>query len=202
MPAGAEMPLMGARGQGEGYARKAKARECEADPYDPAVLAAEAEKLARSPAGRRRRSIEGCAWVVGWSKALFREIAPGIVSDHKWFHRGKNRRGCDVLCVARELYLYCLCCFEGTMPARAMPLTAILIPRIEQLLGITIRNRASFHRHCTRALRSLRAALRVPEYALTATQRRPLGCYPHNMRVLKSSRQAELSSDKMTSAHE
>ncbi len=90
---------------------------------------------------------------------------PIVLRFHRPYHRG-----CGKLCEARNLYAHALLGLPSDLNPKALPLRAIVIPRIERILDCKLPD--SFHRDVWRDLNRLRTALSVAPKLRSGAQKR------------------------------
>jgi hypothetical protein len=127
---------------------------------DADTLAREADELRQQSGHDRTWSREGTLEVHAWSQFFFREIAPGVRANHRYYHRRKRLKECGALCEARDVFAVILLGFQTVANRTALPLVGIIVSQIERLCGAKIDERNNFHRQARRYLTELRKLAR------------------------------------------
>jgi hypothetical protein len=146
------------RGQSQ---RTGKAKNRQPKPVDIDALEREIARLRLNAPGKRAWSRSGALEVIAWLNVYFPQIAPGVRTNHRHYHRRKHKDECGAMCEARDGFAVIWLGFEAAPSRRPLPLLTLIIPQIEQLYGVRIREPAQFYRDVWRDLVLLRKALAV-----------------------------------------
>jgi hypothetical protein len=129
---------------------------------DPETEAAELSDLEASLPLNRRWNVDGAANVYFRGKGTLWVVGQDVVSCHRFRHRRWAPEECGKICVARDLYAYCLLCLPTDLHPRVMPIWRILGRLVAQAVDYAFAESASFHREVTRDLSRLRTVLNKP----------------------------------------
>jgi hypothetical protein len=96
------------------------------------------------------------------TKAALWAVGQDVASYHRFKHRRWAPEHCGKICLAHDLYAYCILCLPTDLHPRVMPISAIVGRLIAQALRFDFAASLSFHREVTRDLSRLYSALHKP----------------------------------------